>query len=150
MSTAEIRPMETGDLDAVAELEAENFSVPWGREDFRRYLGGTCGCFLAAGNQNALSGYIGAIYTETEADITNVSVRKTCEGKGIGTALIEALQTKLKQKGIRRIFLEVRKSNGRAIRLYQKKGFRPVGERKRYYSRPDEDAIVMMCELQSG
>ena len=40
-----------------------------------------------------------------------------------------------------RAFLEVRESNTNARQLYVSMGFREVGKRKRYYSRPREHAI---------
>ena len=41
------------------------------------------------------------------------------------------------------ITLEVRKSNASAIKLYEKCGFCAVGERKNFYEKPCEDAILM-------
>ena len=38
--------------------------------------------------------------------------------------------------------LEVRKSNVAAIALYEKAGFTRVGERKNFYTRPREDALL--------
>ena len=52
--------------------------------------------------------------------------------------------------GVRKIFLEVRISNTAAIRLYETCGFEQVGERKKYYSDPVEDALVMKWEMQEN
>ena len=41
------------------------------------------------------------------------------------------------------ITLEVRKSNTPAIKLYEKAGFKNVGIRPRFYTAPDEDAVIM-------
>jgi ribosomal-protein-alanine N-acetyltransferase len=48
------------------------------------------------------------------------------------------------------LWLEVRPSNGRALRLYRRLGFREVGRRRAYYPAPGgarEDAIVMRLAL---
>jgi ribosomal-protein-alanine N-acetyltransferase len=37
----------------------------------------------------------------------------------------------------------VRRSNGRAIRFYQRNGFKMISRRKNYYRNPLEDAWVM-------
>ena len=52
-------------------------------------------------------------------------------------------------RGAQRVFLEVRPSNGHAIRLYDQEGFNEIGRRPRYYPARDgrEDAIVMAMEL---
>jgi ribosomal-protein-alanine N-acetyltransferase len=50
-------------------------------------------------------------------------------------------------KGVRSVFLEVRKSNDAAIALYGKLGFKPVGKRSNYYSETGEDALVFMKKL---
>ena len=39
--------------------------------------------------------------------------------------------------------LEVRASNAPAIALYRKHGFQTVGQRRNYYQKPDEDALLM-------
>ena len=44
------------------------------------------------------------------------------------------------------ITLEVRKSNARAIGLYEKFGFKSLGYRKKYYQDNNEDALIMWSE----
>ena len=46
------------------------------------------------------------------------------------------------------VTLEVRKSNGPAIRLYEKCGFEKAGERKNFYSTPTEDALLYTLYLK--
>ena len=41
------------------------------------------------------------------------------------------------------ITLEVRKSNLPAIKLYEKAGFENMGIRPRFYTEPEEDAVIM-------
>ncbi len=48
------------------------------------------------------------------------------------------------------ITLEVRKSNAPAINLYQKMGFENVGIRPRFYTAPDEDAVIMTKNIKPG
>ena len=44
---------------------------------------------------------------------------------------------------IYRVVLEVRSQNENAIKLYEKLGFDKLGIRKRFYSSPADDAVVM-------
>ncbi|MEJ2152487.1 MAG: ribosomal-protein-alanine N-acetyltransferase RimI, partial [Gemmatimonadota bacterium] len=52
-----------------------------------------------------------------------------------------------RERGARRMYLEVRKSNRDAQRFYGHYGFEQVGRRAGYYSRPREDAVVMAVDL---
>ncbi len=45
-----------------------------------------------------------------------------------------------------RFTLEVRISNGPAIAMYQRFGFRSAGRRRRYYHDNGEDALIMWFE----
>ncbi|MBQ2135892.1 MAG: hypothetical protein II201_03310, partial [Clostridia bacterium] len=48
-----------------------------------------------------------------------------------------------KKENLEFLSLEVRKSNDEAIRLYEKSGFKCVGERKDFYRNPKENALIM-------
>ena len=53
------------------------------------------------------------------------------------------------ERGARKMFLEVRRSNMRAISLYESFGFSEIGIRTNYYqgSSLSEDAVVMALVL---
>ena len=169
-----IRKMCADDLDAVAQIEAENFSIPWKRSDFAHYLDNPQAVFLVAvcrgcggekktvpeavsaefaekrdgsgRTSEKIGGYIGCLYAADEGDITNVSVDSACRRNGIGQKLVQALLTESEQRGCIRIFLEVRQSNEAAVRLYRMHGFQEIGVRKKYYQKPEEDALLMRYE----
>jgi len=63
--------------------------------------------------------------------------------QGVADALLSKAVDKAKEEKSSFITLEVRQSNSAAIGLYKKHGFAPVGLRKDFYSKPDEDAILM-------
>ena len=81
-----------------------------------------------------------------ELEILDVAVDPLFEGQGLGTYLLSTLFTVGKAGGVRRIVLEVRVSNLRAISLYEKLGFKKVGRRSEYYEDNLEDAFVMALE----
>ena len=64
-----------------------------------------------------------------------------------GSSLMKTLIDYSKQNGIVCVSLEVRESNEAAQGLYQKIGFKAVGKRKRFYTNPIEDAIIMIKEI---
>jgi ribosomal-protein-alanine N-acetyltransferase len=47
------------------------------------------------------------------------------------------------RRGARRATLEVRRSNEAAHALYEALGFRVAAVRPRYYSSPEEDALIL-------
>jgi ribosomal-protein-alanine N-acetyltransferase len=53
-------------------------------------------------------------------------------------------------QGARRTFLEVRRSNLPAQRLYERLGFTVSAVRRNYYSQPEEDALVLALEMPNG
>ena len=81
-----------------------------------------------------------------EAEITNVAVDKDFRRIGVGKGLIEKLKEVGIEKGIKSFFLEVREGNEAARKLYEKCGFKEVGVRRGFYSKPIEDAILMKFE----
>ena len=59
--------------------------------------------------------------------------------------MLKNLFNECKKENIINIFLEVRRSNLSAIRLYEKNGFNEIGVRNNYYQIRDgqEDGILM-------
>ena len=63
--------------------------------------------------------------------------------RGIADALLDALCARAAALNLAFLTLEVRASNAPAIALYRKHGFQTVGQRRNYYQKPDEDALLM-------
>jgi ribosomal-protein-alanine N-acetyltransferase len=51
------------------------------------------------------------------------------------------------REGLQRVLLDVRRSNDAALALYLGAGFVQAGERRRYYSDPVEDALLLERRL---
>ncbi len=137
------RCMERKDCQAVQTLFEECFSHPWKKEAIEETLSMEGYVSLVAESDQRVVGYIGYRSVLDEADITNVAVSPDLRRHGIGHELLERLLSLAGQKGICTIFLEVRISNTAAITLYQHAGFRACGQRKNYYTEPEEDALLM-------
>lgn len=56
--------------------------------------------------------------------ITQIAVKSTNQSRGIGKRLMNASYSICKENGMRKIKLEVRKSNIKAIKFYEKEGFK--------------------------
>ena len=91
----------------------------------------------------AIAGYVSVWYQGDEAHITEIAVRETLRGKGIGELLLIGSLRAAREYGSRVMTLEARVSNFIAQRLYEKYSFKSVGIRKGYYSDNREDAVIM-------
>lgn len=143
-----IRKMIEADLDTVASLERSVYERPWGRHLFARMIELPSGiACVATLNEQQVIGYALGWSVGDEAELANIAVSEPYRRRGIGASLLDAYCQRAKAIGAERMFLEVRASNAMATSLYHKQGFRVVGRRSGYYSRPDEDAVVMRLDL---
>ena len=82
--------------------------------------------------------------------LLNITVAPVCQGQGWGRVLLQSVVDASQACHAQCLWLEVRASNARALSVYERFGFRRVGERKRYYplsAEQREDAIVMSLML---
>jgi len=85
-----------------------------------------------------------------EAELLQIAVDKSARRLGVADMLLGAALCYARDNALAPVFLEVRKSNDAAVALYKKHGFKPVRQRKNYYSDPIEDAVVMMLDYRNG
>lgn len=140
-----IRKMTKEDLEQVAVLEQELFSLPWKKEDFLRELEeNDFAHYYVVEKQGNLIAYGGAWAMYDQAQITTIGTAKLFQGQGFGEKILRTLEKKMFEMGCEICTLEVRVSNVRAQRLYRKMGYEQVSIRKSYYSDNHEDAYLMM------
>lgn len=144
--------MKHKDIPETARIEAECFSVPWSEKGFQDALDGDRNIFLTASSgereNGKIVGYIGMYTAADEGEITNIAVTGNARRSGTGRLLVEEACLAAQKIGVRSIYLEVRVSNDPAIKLYQTCGFELCGIRKKFYSRPQEDAYVMVKRMR--
>lgn len=133
-------------LDDVYKIECVCFSHPWGKADLENQLGLDTSHFIVALDGETAVGYMGLQIFCGEGYVTNVAVLPEYRRQGIAQKLI----LKELENEMDFITLEVRKSNAPAINLYQKMGFENVGVRPRFYTAPDEDAVIMTKNIKPG
>ena len=137
-----IREWKQEDVGVIADMERRCFSDPW-TEDMLAdcLLYPIYHCFLAEeGGQVCGYACIGCLF-ET-ADLMNIAVDFPFRGRGVASALMDALHAKAKELGAERMMLEVHVANAPAIALYQKYGYEKIAVRKNYYG-DGEDADIM-------
>lgn len=153
-----LRRMQEADLDQIASLETEIFSVPWSRKayqdiwDQERY----CALVLAIpcqtpgegvraeeGCAQEIIGFLCGMAVLEEGELHRIAISPSQRGKGYGQMLLEEFFGILRREGVCSVYLEVRAGNKPAVRLYEKNGFTAIGVRRGYYQNPKEDAWIM-------
>ena len=145
---AGFEPMTEARLDAVVAVERRAYTHPWTRGNFADSLrSGYQAQLLCAGD--TVIGYFVAMRGVDEVHLLNITVDPACQGQGWGRILLDALALWSRGQGAQWLWLEVRTSNLRAQQVYQRYGYRRVGERRNYYPAEQgrEDAIVMSYKL---
>lgn len=130
------------DASAVAAVESECFSQPWSKAavlDAAKHGHK----FFTAKSHGIFLGYVGVKFIGGEGYIDNLAVTAAARGKGVGTALLTALNKYATNAGADFLTLEVRASNKNAISLYSAFGFKTEGTRKGFYTNPAEDALIL-------
>lgn len=139
-----IRRMTVADVRAVVTLDRLSFSDPWPYSAWHGMLNDPHARVWVVDVDNAkIIGALAVWLILDELNIGTIAVHPDYQRQGIGAALLTmGLQTGIAE-GAKIAHLEVRKSNVSAQRLYERFGFKIVGERKRYYADNREDALLM-------
>ncbi len=168
MSRAELRveleragcfivPMTEHDLLEVVEIEETTGLSQWGWEAYRGELEKQEAVMLVARRNTpdalsgrSLSGYIAARINADELHVNNIGVWPESRRQGVGGALLGAALEAAVRRGAVEAVLEVRAGNLPAQRMYERFGFRVVGDRRNYYREPVEDARIMTRRLTTA
>ena len=143
-----IRDLAAADLHRVARLEQGEPSA-WDSGDIGREIEQRHGIQLVVVDEadGDIVGWCCSRFVEAEAELLKITVLGSCRRRGIASTLLADLQDRLVARGVRTLFLEVRSHNDPALRLYRRHGFAEVGRRRRYYSSPEDDALILAKEL---
>lgn len=138
-----LRTLFKSDIERLLVIENAVHVAPWTEDTFKTcfqvgYLG------WAVEADKKIIGFIITSMTTDECHVLNLCVINECQRQGWGRKLLEHALAYAKQQGVGVAYLEVRRSNSRAITLYQKMHFQLIGERKDYYPTVagHEDALV--------
>jgi len=132
-----IEPMRLGDLDDVMEIEKLSFKSPWSGQVFLEEMARRRA--VAFGNYWQVA---------DEVHLLNLATHPEARRAGHASRMLAHIVAFGRAQGCRLITLEVRRSNAAALRLYRRYGFRAVGVRPNYYAEDQEDAIVMLLDLE--
>lgn len=138
-----IRALTKNDLPRLITIENSVQIVPWARDAFLACFEGGCYGYVAELGELVV-GFILITVKVGECHILNLCVDRLYQRQGYARALLRHAETEAKELGAEAAHLEVRRSNSRAIALYEQLGYRQIGERKDYYPSlaGKEDALL--------
>lgn len=139
------RITESEDLDAVAALEAATFTNPWTREMLERELrqSDVARVYVLRLPNHRVAAFCACWVVYDEVHINTLAVDPALRRQGLATLLLRRLLDEAAKEGATGAFLEVRRSNDIAQRLYESLGFAVTGTRRNYYTQPEEDALIL-------
>jgi ribosomal-protein-alanine N-acetyltransferase len=144
----EIRPMRQEDLEEVIDIEHRSYPFPWTQSIFSDCLhaGYSCWVGTCAGQ---IQGYGIISVAVGESHLLNLCVREESRSRGIGGKMLKHLISIARSHDADILYLEVRKSNHPARRLYENEGFNELGTRRAYYplKKGREDALILARSL---
>jgi ribosomal-protein-alanine N-acetyltransferase len=144
-----IRPATQEDLPLIAEIERRCHLAPWTEDHFREELAKPYSRVWLLTDDETDSQMLGYVVFWTlmdEAQILNIVVDLPHRGLGHAKRMLQKVITTVAKTELKRVILDVRKSNTPAIQLYQRLGFTITQVRKGFYSN-GEDGYQMTLEL---
>lgn len=145
----QLRTAALEDVAALHRLELELFpGDAWSEDMLAAEIAHETRRYLVAVQEERIVGYAGVMVVAETADVQNIAVIPQVRGRGLGSALLEALHEIASRRGAQEVLLEVRESNETAQSLYRRFGYAEIARRPRYY--PDgETALIMLAPLSA-
>ena len=155
-----VRVATKADLESAVALEQRCFSAHSLTKRQLQYLqrrpsavflvaeqgGSVVGEGVALVRRNRRKGAVAEGGGSLSGRIYSLAVAQECRGRGIGLRLLRAMIDSLAERGVRRVYLEVEDSNDRALAMYERNGFRSIGQLPDYYG-AGKHGVHMMCEM---
>lgn len=138
-----IRRINKKDYNKINELMLQRFNIT---EDYNLLTSNNMYYGYVLEENNIIIGFLSFIFDGENIDILYFLIDKAYEGKGYGTKLLNDTLNLIFKDCAKSCTLDVRKSNLRAINVYNKLGFKEIYVRKAYYN-DGEDDIVMKKEF---
>jgi ribosomal-protein-alanine N-acetyltransferase len=139
-------------VDEVVALEAASFTNPWSKDALLWEMRNSdvTRVYLARDEAGELAAFCACWVIFDEVHINTLAVAVERRRQGNASSLLQYLLEEARAAGARKATLEVRQSNEAALRLYESLGFRIVARRPAYYTKPEEDALILWLNAENG
>jgi len=130
-----LRPCVPTDVPALLRIDQACFArgIAYSKSVLRWFLSLPGAVCLVAEVDEAVAGFILASSEADKAHLITLDVLAPYRRQGLGTLLLDAVETGLAARGVRSVELETATNNHAAIAFWQKHGYRTVGVLPRYY-----------------
>lgn len=145
------RCMVRADIPQMHAIEQSVQGAPWDEATFKACFDlGYPGWVIEY--KGRVIGYLILSLQSAECHVLNICVARQFQRQGLGRELMQLALDVAKGCDADMVYLEVRRSNSRAISLYRKLNFKVIGERKDYYNTVNghEDALVLAITMHEA
>lgn len=144
--------MEKAHLAEALVIERESQPNPWSRQAFVYEIDGNPlsrpRVAVTITEPSEVAGYAITWLVLDQLHIQNLAVRRRNRHQGLAKLLLARAIEEAVEHSASTALLEVRRSNVAARNLYRSLGFEEFGERRGYYTRPAEDALLYRKDLR--
>lgn len=153
-----LRRESADDFETLYAIDQACYSpeVAYSRDELRWYLGLTgAECIVAelprttsrnAQSRSRIAGFVVSVTRRPHGHIVTIDVLEMYRRKGVASALLRRVESRMKLKGIQEVWLETATNNETAIAFWKKRGYRSRGVLPNYY--PNRlDAYAMSKSL---
>jgi len=138
-------PGGDADIDAIVALETDSFTNPWSRDTLVWELRNSdvTLVYVLRRDDERIAAFCVCWIIFDELHINTLAVAPADRRQGYATTLLREVMKDAAAKGAQKATLEVRASNQSALALYERLGFRVAANRPGYYTKPQEDALIL-------
>lgn len=144
-----IRRVARGEVPAAARLQALDAATrqnPWTLPQWEMELNHPQAFIWVVRTDNERwAGFLVLRVAAGVGELLQIAVHPAMRRRGLALEMLE--HACAAETGASEIWLEVRAGNCAAIELYRRAGFSETGRRRRYYSNPEEDAMLLSLPL---
>lgn len=139
-----IEKIEVGNKK-ILEIEKSFPQFLWENKIQKSFIDNPFTQYYVYKKEDKIVGFINYDILYERAELIYIAVLEEEQKQGIGTKLLQSMIEECESRQLENITLEVSTQNQKAIKLYQKFGFKKVATRKKYYQ--GVDGILMEKEL---
>lgn len=145
-----IRWMIRRDMTEVIQIEADSYEFPWSADDFVRCLRQRNVVGMVAEVDERVVGFMVYELHKNRIHLLDLSVSPDYRRRGVGSAMVRKLVSKLSTAKRSMIMLEIRETNLAAQLFFRDQGFKAISVLRNFFPDdcPGEDAYLMQFKHQ--